>query len=280
MNPFIESGGSHYYTQTGLPRYGATLREARKHNLFPSITEILGDAWPKGYLTEWIIGEHVKARHNNPPTGDARAPVVPGEDPNEARDVYFSEIAKLANAVRDAAGARGNVIHDGAEAMLLGKKWDKADPSLARLWVWVEEEVEDVYWTEQSRGNLEMRIAGRADALIKTKGRERPLLIDYKGRKFDHGPRKGWTAKRYKRDLIQLAFYASTLPDPPRIANVYIHREGECPVEVAEYSDKEREKGLEMCRHVAAIWFYRKNYWPAIDHDGIIAHLEAMEANA
>jgi hypothetical protein len=64
--------------------------------------------------------------------------------------------------------------------------------------------------------------------------------------------------------------------DPPRIANLYIHREGECPVEFAEYTDDEREEGLEMCRHIAAIWYHEKKYDPAINHAEILEHLERV----
>ena len=275
-NPIIETGGCHYYTQTGLPRYGATLREARKENYLPSITTIL-KAWPAGYLADWIAFELLKARHNNPPTGDEGAPVVPGEELTDAQRDYFKVILDKSNAIRDAAGDRGNEIHAGGEAMLLGKKWNKKDSSLVHLRDWFDENLDGKpYWTERSLVNIDLKIAGRADALIKTKGDERPLLIDFKGRGFDHGPRKGWRAKRYSKDLIQLAFYASTMLDPPRIANLYIHREGECPVEFVEYSDEAREQAFEMVRHVVGIWYYEKKYDPDINVDEILEHLERV----
>ena len=68
------------------------------------------------------------------------------------------------------------------------------------------------------------------------------------------------------------------MTDPPRIANIYVHREGECPVEFAEYSDDERVKAFEMVAHVTAIWFYEKRYAPAINHEEIIAHMEQVHA--
>lgn len=276
MNPITETGGAHYYTQTGLPRYGATLREARKGNYLPSITTVL-NAWPAGYLNDWIKYELLKARHNNPPEGDAAAPVVEGEDLTEAQRSYFKEIVDKSNAIRDAAGARGNEIHEGGEAMLLGKKWNRKDPSLKELNRWLSEFQDgEPHWTERSLVNIDLRIAGRADALIKTVGDERPLLIDFKGRSFDYGPRKGWKAKRYSKDLVQLAFYASTMADPPRIANLYVQREGECPIEFAEYTDAEREKAFEMVRCVVAIWYHEKRYEPEINHDEILTHLEEV----
>jgi hypothetical protein len=276
MNPITETGGAHYYTQTGAPRYGATLREARKHNYFPSITTIL-KAWPQGYLADWIAFELLKARHNNPPKGAAAKPVLPGEEITPEQKKYFREVLEKSHAIRDEAASRGNAIHDGGEAMLLGKKWNTKDASLQRLRAWFDEFLEgEPYWTERSLTNIDLKIAGRADGLIKTKGDERPLLLDFKGRGFDHGPRKGWKAKRYSKDLVQLAFYASTMTDPPRIANLYIHREGECPVEFAEYTDEEREKAFEMVRHIVAIWYFEKRYSPKINHEEIIRHMEAV----
>jgi len=276
MNPTTDQGGAHYYTQTGLPRYGATLREARKHNYLPSITTVL-NAWPAGYLNDWIKFELLKARHNNPPDGDAAAPVIEGEDLTDAQQVYFKEIVSKSNAVRDAAAARGNEIHAGGEAMLLGKKWNRKDPSLKELNRWLEEFAEETYWTERSLVNLDLRIAGRADALIKTVGDARPMLIDFKGRSFDHGPRKGWKAKRYSKDVVQLAFYASTMIDPPRIANLYVQREGECPIEVAEYTDEERIKAFEMVRCVVAIWYHEKRYAPEVNHEEILKHMKEVQ---
>ncbi len=274
MNPITETGGAHYYAQTGDPRYGATLREARKENYFPSITTILG-SWPSGYLADWITFEVLKARHNNPPKGAAKKKVITGEDLTEEQQEYFKKIVDISHTVRDDARDRGNEIHEGGEAMLLGKPWNKKDESLNHLWKWFKDNLDGPpYWTERSLVNLDLRVAGRADGLIRTKGDERPLLIDFKGRKFDHGPRKGWRAKRYAKDLIQLAFYASTMPDPPRIANIYIHREAHCPVEVAEYTDAERDAAFEMVKHVAAIWFYDKKYHPEVNHEDILAHLE------
>lgn len=275
MNPITETGGSHYYTQTGAPRYGATLREARKHNYFPSITTVL-KAWPAGYLNDWIKNELLKARHNNPPDGDAAAPVVDGEELSDAQRDYFRTVVEISNAIRDEAADRGNEIHDGAEAMLCGQNWNKDDASLNHLRAWFDDNLEEVYWTERSLVSLDLRLAGRADALIKTKDDERPLLIDFKGRGFDHGPRKGWKAKRYNKDIVQLAFYASTMTDPPRIANLYVHREGACPVEVAEYTDDQREEAFKMCGHVTAIWYYDKKYSPEINHDELVAHFSSV----
>ena len=154
MNPITDTGGAHYYTQTGLPRYGATLREARKENYLPSITTIL-KAWPAGFLHDWVAFEILKARHNNAPVGDAAAPVLPGEDLTKAQKEYFAHVVSKSNAIRDEAAARGNLIHDGAEAMLLGKKWDTSDPSLVALRAWFDEHVDEVYWTEKNLVNLE-----------------------------------------------------------------------------------------------------------------------------
>jgi len=275
MTTIIDDGGSHYYTQTGAPRYGATLREARKHNYFPSITTILKE-WPSGFLQEWIRNEERKAQHNNPPEGAAAEPLVDGEKMTDAQRDHFKRIQGISTAIRDEAADRGNEIHDGAEAMLCGRKWNEDDASLNHLRAWFDDNLEEVYWTERSLVSLDLRLAGRADALIKTKDDERPLLIDFKGRGFDHGPRKGWKAKKYDKDLVQLSFYASTMTDPPRIANLYIHRDGACPVEVAEYTDDQREEAFGMCEHATAIWFYVKKYSPEINHDELVAHFSSV----
>ena len=122
MNPFRDDGGSHWYSQTGEPRYqtpiatgarkgemrSTTLRDARKENLLPSITTVL-KAYPKAALDAWIIEQAVLARHNYaPPDEETAAPLEAMNEATEAQKIYFGHVKTLANHKRDEAAARGN----------------------------------------------------------------------------------------------------------------------------------------------------------------------------
>jgi len=284
-------GGSHYYTQTGAPRYtmeiksgkrkgehrNTSLADARKAGWLPSITTVLG-SYPKDRLDEWIKEQAVLARHNNPPPEEAAAPIEKLSDCDEAQKVYFQWIAKLANKIRDEKGARGTYLHDGCEAILKGEPWNEDDAALVALAGWLKENVEEVYFLERSVVNIELGVAGRLDACVKVKGKTTPRILDYKGRGFGHTKARGWEAKRRKSDLLQLAFYASTQADLPVVANLYIANDRDEPLlDYVEYDEDEREAAFDALRHVVKVWQYDNNYRPQIDHDEILEHLEAAQ---
>lgn len=289
MNPFRDEGGSHYYRQTGEPAYetpiatGArkgemrptTLRDARKENLFPSITTCL-KGYPKAALDAWILEQAVLARHNYPPPDDAAGPIESMATATEAQKIYLGHVKTLANAKRDAAAARGNEIHHGAEAILKGEPWNDQDPHLVALNEWIGNNVAGVYFLERSVVNLELKVAGRLDACVELVDRPGVWILDYKGRGFAHTKRHGWRAKPRKTDLIQLAFYASTMDGPPRVANLYVANDSDEPrIEFKEYSPEDQAEALEALRHVVKVWQYESGYAPQVDPDAI---LEAMEA--
>ena len=277
-NPFQTEEAEHWYTQTGAPRYEANLRIARKENLLPSITTTL-KIYPKASLDRWIKEQGILARHNNPPPPEAEGNVEKVSEASDAHKIYFRHIEDLSNQIRDRAGDRGNDIHAGIEAMLLGKKWDETDPHLIAVRAWLDENLETVHFTEKSVVDLELGVGGRLDACVQLKDSLRPIILDYKGRGFDHGPRKGWKAARRKTDLIQLAFYAHTMADPPRIANLYVaNNQAEGIIEFVEYSDDERIEAIEVLKHLVAVWRYEKKYRPVIDHEAVLEYLEGKAA--
>ena len=288
--PFSENSAAHWYHQTAKPAYtmevttgknagqtrNTTLRDARKLNLLPSITGILR-CYPKAQLDKWIKEQAVLARHNNPPPEEAAAPLDSFRDCNEAQRVYFDHVERLANRIRDEACARGNAIHMAAENILAGRSFDERNPHAVAVKGWIDANVETVFFTEKSVVNLDLNVAGRLDACAGLRDGPRPIVLDYKGRAFAHTKKHGWRAKRRKSDLIQLAFYASTMSDAPRIANLYVANDRDEPlIELVEYTDEERQTAFGVLESLVKIWQFENNYVPEIDHEKILKHLEAQ----
>ena len=107
----------HYYKQDGEPCYyveknggglrDTTIRDARKLNLVPSVTEILKVADKPG-LNKWLIDQHILS-----------ALTVP-RDESLASDELIKLIRKDANEQSKLAREKGSEIHDALERFFLG----------------------------------------------------------------------------------------------------------------------------------------------------------------
>lgn len=284
--PFLEGGG-HWYTQTGESKHhtqyatgarkgewrNTTLRDARKDNLLPSVTTVLG-AYPKGNLDRWIKEQVVIAMHNNPPSGPAAAPITSLKDADEAQMNYFSYIDKLSNKRRDEAAARGTFLHDNVEAMILGKPWDESDAHLQTVKEWMDKNLAEVHFTEKNVVDLELKIAGRLDACLILQDDPRPIIVDYKGRGFND-LKRGPEPKQYKTDMMQLAFYAKAT-EVERIANLYIANDREQPlIYFYEYTPEQMQEAYEAFKHLVHIWQYDHSYEPEIEVKKLMKHMEA-----
>lgn len=102
---------SHWYTRDGEPAYNATLRDARKENLYPSVTQVLG-ILAKPAVESWAVNLMSETCFNNPRQ-------------DESLEEYRDRIEPIYEAKRGEAAIRGSAIHDFAEAYLNG---DKPEP--------------------------------------------------------------------------------------------------------------------------------------------------------
>jgi hypothetical protein len=200
---------SHWYTRdgqsmhtvtgksTGLPR-ATTIRDARKLNLVPSVTNILAMK-SKPALETWKIDKAIIAAADNP------------QKPGEPRDVWLSRIADMAQEETRKAADFGTMLHDALEDHLTGQgvATGEVETFLRPTFEWLRENVAEVIDTEQSFVAAE-GYAGRRDLyciLREQNGKKHRALIDFKTQRF-----KGKTdATFYKEWSMQLAAYARPL---------------------------------------------------------------------
>ena len=257
-----ELQSAHFYTPQGEPRYErddgkpVTLREARKENLFPSITHIfnvLGNRPLTIYREKQLLAASFNLRPRN----------------GELDDDYFARV--LAKAREDAKGAAdvGTETHAGIEAILKRERWDTDNPRLVIANEWIEENVELVHWQEQILVDESMGLAGRCDAFLNLKGIGN-AVVDWKTRRFKE-LKSGWKCNWYKKDSRQIAFYAACvergleavgLGGEVAAINVAINTKAVSPVEVKEWTTAERANALERVCEINSIWQDENNYKP------------------
>jgi hypothetical protein len=247
---FVKTDESaHWYEYKGgvvLPRYEATLREARKQNLFPSPTSIEKDVRANPMLARWIRNETVKAFINNPRT--------PGEDD----DAYAQRCLAVSDNIAKEAAERGTNIHDAIEHN--GTLLQDIVPFFEAYVPWHNEFVQETEACEASLVDLGIGVAGRVDRVAIVKGVGR-TIIDYKTQRVKA------KASFYESFPRQLSFYAKAYQnmyggDLPRIMSVVIDSQTPSrPVEKL-YSVEEQEQAHKEFMCHAWLWFSSKNFWP------------------
>lgn len=250
-------GGGHWYTDEGVPKYEATLREARKEKLFPSPTSILGIMHADA-LEAWKLNQTINA-----------AVALP-RGANEPDDVYGNRIRERSEQLRREAAVLGTAVHDGIERMITGRLWDEDCPILAKFHLWARDNVRAHEWCERVLVNPHLGVAGKADALVYFKNEaaevvgDQPCLVDWKTQRMKKNRAKEPVFKPsfYKKWVMQLAFYQSCEMVPPPIVSVAINTtEPETPY-LKLWTKEETAVAFEAFRSALALWQYEKNYNP------------------
>ncbi len=250
------SDNAHWYRPDGQEAHDATLREARKQNLYRSVTTIDKDVFPNHFLDKWKMDELAEACANN-----AR---MPHENVEEyANRCYEISLTKA----RDAANF-GKALHtcmDKYPAV-------PADPELLPWFLefdkWYKENVIETVASEKVMLDHQLGVAGRCDKIIihKTLGR---CLLDYKtqGVKKDEKGRK--KPAFYDAWCRQLSFYDvcdakdnGLFPAISGCISLVIDSGEPGPLFVKEWAQDEIKGHYR--RFVAGSWIYysQKNYWP------------------
>jgi len=261
MTIFVKpDGGGHWYTADGVPQYEATLREARKENLYPSPTSILNIMHSSG-LERWKLNQTISAAIELP-RGAA-----------EAEEAYGSRIAERADALRNQAAELGTLVHDGIEKMISGRLYDEGHPVLAKFSEWSAQNIKAHEWTERVLVNHKLGVAGKADAMVYFKGKaaeitgDKPCLVDWKTQrmKMSRAKKPVYKPVYYDKWVMQLAFYASCEMTPPPIVSVAINTSEPEEPYVKLWSLKEREEAMAAFEAALRLWQYEKNYKPELN---------------
>lgn len=260
------SNGGHWYSLDGKPCHtmptkdgtgerNTTIRDARKLNLLPSVTNIIG-ILDKPQLTKWKMREVAKAA--------IRIPGPQGEEPIErfadrAIDAAMSQVADAADL--------GTKIHDAIENLMRGSADQPSDelkvyvkPVLA----WMKEVGVKVTHSEIVLVNAVHGFAGRVDALFTwgdTTGKHG--ILDFKTKKTKPGEK----VEAYDEHVLQLAAYAATHYGANALqhvvaANLFISTTEPGRLEVVKHDKDKLVKAYEAFQQMCAIWRFRKDYDP------------------
>lgn len=240
-----ESG--HWYDEAGNPRYtikGAngkirptTLRDAKKHGYYPSVTTILNTLDKPG-LTRWM---NVQIIENTDDT-----PRILGEHV----DAYIRRILDKAKKKGRDAADRGTRVHAVIEDWF-DKKVLIRQPSEKKILESVLDMLKEVggdleSWTSESTIVChDPKFAGKCDK----SNDAAEIVLDYKTKEFDD-PKQ---VKAYPEQAMQLGAYAIGKGyKNPRLINVYVSVTVPGLLKVVEHEDPQR--WMDAFVHLARYW--------------------------
>jgi hypothetical protein len=244
-----ESG--HWYDKNGNPAYTVksakgedrptTLRDARKLNLYPSVTTILKVAANEG-LNRWIKSNLLMAA--------ATLPKLEGESADE----WIKRVEEDAKQQSQNAAALGTSIHASLEKAYEGKEYQEEH----RVFVTATmEAVKDHFgsqaWSCERSFSHELGFGGKIDLSSPE------VVIDFKTSAFDETKKDSEFG--YDEHLMQLSAYSHGLYlSHARCANVYVSTTVPGLVKIKEWTQEEVEKGLDMFIHLMKYWQIKNKY--------------------
>ena len=256
-------GGGHWYDAEAKPRHtmplasgegerNTTLRDARKHNLIPSVTTLLG-LFAKPGLDRWKQDQLLRIAHENPPLDE------------ESFEDYADRCLVLhEKPVADAADF-GTRIHDAIEKFFEGDPIDdELLPYVKPAFDWKQENQLRFIEREKTMVNLEEGFAGTVD-IVGLGANQEKFVIDWKTRKT----KKGVKVSSYDFQIHQIAAYAATYwgadaVDAEQVfgANAYLSSTEPGRFEVIKYSPSELKDAWAVFKSACAIWRSLKGYDP------------------
>lgn len=265
------SESSHYYDCRGSKAeaaYDAGLREARKRNLYPSVTTLDKAIFPNEFLNKWKIEQLLLSAAST------------YKQPHESDDQYCQRIYEMSlDKPRDAADF-GTRLHNAIEHYPDEPPADLL-PWFNKYHEWHTANVDEVVASEKILFDHDIGVAGKCDRIVRLKT-GRKAAIDYKtqGVKVDDKGRKA--PAFYESWPRQLGFYAvceskqdGTFPDiPDCISLVFDSTEPgsekyqpDTPIFEKRWSSGEVLHAYRQFVAGAWLWFSgnakRKAFWPA-----------------
>jgi len=235
-------------TADGSGERPTTIRDARRMNLYPSVTSILGVLAKPG-LEKWKLDQVALATLRSP------------KQPEESLEYWCSRVRNAAFEQVEQAADMGTMIHGALEASMAGEPYDpELRAYIQPVLEWKEKTGILIVDRELRVVNTAEGFAGTADVLFRY-GQNGIGILDYKTRKTVPGER----VVAYDNQAMQLAAYAATYWGPENIdrvlaANVFISTTEPGRMEVVKHENLARD--WQAFRIVAALWRYQKGYDP------------------
>jgi hypothetical protein len=261
--------GSHWYSLDGKPCHtvptkdggdtrNTTLRDARKLNLLPSVTNIIG-ILDKPQLTKWKMREVAKA-----------AIAIPGPQGEEPVERFADRAIEAAMSQVSDAADLGTKIHNAIENLMRGSAEEPSaemQPYVKPVLDWMRKVGVKVTHSEIVLVNVVHGFAGRVDALFTWgDGFGKMGILDFKTKKTKEGEK----VEAYDEHTLQLAAYAATHYGAEHLqhvvaANLFISSTEPGRLEVVKHDKEKLVAAYEAFTQMCAVWRFRKGYDPRPD---------------
>jgi hypothetical protein len=245
--------GGHWYDKDGnachttLSAKGeprpTTLRDARKHGWFPSVTTVM-KVMSAPELDRWKQQQVLMASLTLPRKAD------------ESDEAYCARIIEDAfQQVSDAADL-GTAIHAALEAHFQGLPYPREMESyISPVKEWVAKHNVKFLKHELRLVSQELGYAGTTDALIESDGILH--VLDYKSRKT----KPEYKIAPYSKEPMQIAAYANIV-GAPRGVNLYISTTEPGRIGEAWYDEETISKEFDAFKLVVKLWQHINKYQP------------------
>lgn len=236
----VDSESGHFYTQTGEPAYriigkngterNTTLRDAREHNLVPSVTTISGLLAKPG-LSNWLQQQVLLA-----------ALTLPRAE-GESEENWLQRVMSDAKSTGREAADRGTRLHGVLEDFYRGKNYDFPE-FVARVHTALETHFGANHIWEAERSFAFGGYGGKVDLISAN------IVVDFKSKEGDLSK-----VTPYHEQIMQLAAYRQGLGLPTaRCANIYFTESGD--VRLIEHSEEDLSSAWECFQYLLA--YYKK----------------------
>ncbi len=246
----LPSEAQHWYTKQGEPCYevpradgkgmrSATLADARKLNLVPSVTMILQCAAKPG-LEAWKARQILEAALTLPKL------------PNETLDDYATRVIEDSKQQGKKAAEKGTELHAAIEDYIRGQQsllWQSHCEKLTN--------VLDQYGINILQGEPEHSFASPLGYGGKTDFVQNLFICDFKTKEFV----KGVKQLAWPEMLWQLAAYDKGIGGPTkrRLLNVFIGIK-DCEIRIHEWTTEDYDRGWLAFKALLDFWQITKNY--------------------
>lgn len=267
---------SHFYANDGTPRHympnaskpgemrETTIRDARKHNLNPSVTTILKVMDKGDILLEWQIKQALYAALVHPNgfprlERDANG-AISEKDPAFIK--WAGECRRDAKRQVEVKAERGSILHDAM--MLAHKRYHEIEPQYLAHVDGMMQMLRDNFgereWIAEHNFACALGFGGSID-LHTPEDDPDPIILDYKFKDFDESRDASYFV--YDEHKIQLAGYRLGINRPKaRLFNAFGSISDPGLVLLHAHSEEDARQGEQMFRAVLALHQAKTQYIP------------------
>ncbi len=244
----FKSESGHWYTQDGDPMYtvigangkerNTTLRDAKKENLVPSVTTILGMV-AKPSLENWKINQALNSA------------LTLEKDPLESLEEFAYRCKADSKRIGQEAAKKGTEIHAMIEMGFLGEGTSKTYEIIKE---WLDENFPNEEWIAEDSFCADSGYGGKIDLYSKS-----GIFVDFKTK--DNLEGKDPAKLVYDEHGMQLSAYAQGcgFDDVDRVS-IFVDRENPELIACHIWDRDTQQKHTEMFNSILTYWKLVKNY--------------------